>query len=267
MYAFDIIIPNNRFQEKHDKQYENWIHLAYSYVYQLDRTRQIAKQDHTVIVDGLTLRIPVVCPELDSLALKNHSSFCRKTREEIEENADVKIKIVQVGVDADNPNYKVPEKSSFFILRTGWESPLLCGDTHQPIPLYKLFEFDPKMDFDDIHFWALDYERLHGLWISGLYEDFAEAELQNHDSRINQQGRVLCRQIEKLTGIPTFLFLPNFRDWSEAEDHNWTCPITHKEWKIDGKTREDFIAFKCDESRLVSELSMNAVPRNDDHRG
>ena len=260
MHAFDIIIPNNRFQEKHDKQYEKWIHLAYSYVYQLDRTRQIIKRDHTVIIDDTTLRIPVVCPELDSLALKNHSSFCRKTREEIEENAGAKIVINPVGIDADNPDYKVPEHSSFYILRSGWESPLLCGDTHAPIPLYKLFEFNPQLDFDDIHFWALDYERLYGLWVSGLYEDFAEAELQNHDSAINQQGRILCRKIEKITGIPTYLFLPNFRDWSEAEDQNWKCPITQKEWRIDGKTSENFIAFKCDESRLVSELSLNATP-------
>lgn len=259
MHAFDIIIPNNRFKEKHDKQYEKWIHLAYSYIYQLDRTRQIAKRDHTVIVDNLTLRIPVICPELDSLALKNHSSFCRKTRAEIEQNAGAKIQMIPTGIDADNPDYQVPQKSSFYILRTGWESPLLCGDTHVPIPLYKLFEFNPKVDFDSIHFWALDYERLHGLWISGLYEDFVEAELQNYNSAINKQGRILCKKIEKLTGIPTYFFLPNFRDWTKSEEKRWKCPASQKEWFIEGQSTEDFIGFKCEESRLVSELSMNAV--------
>ena len=258
MYAFDIIITNKRFKQKHDKQYESWIHLAYSYIYQLDRTRQIIQREHTVIVDELELRIPVVCPELDSLALKNHNAYCLKTRKQIEENAGAQIKLVQTGIDADNPDYQIPKNSSFYILRTGWASPILCGDTHQPIPLYKLFEFNPKVDFDDLHFWALDYDRIHGLWVSGLYEDFAEAELQNHDSSINKQGRLLCRKIEKLTGIPTYLFLPNYRNWSEAEDLKRRCPITHNEWLLDNKTSENFIGFKCEESRLVSELSMNA---------
>ena len=36
------------------------------------------------------------------------------------------------------------------------------------------------------------------------------------------------------------------------------CPITGNDWYIKGATASDFIAFKCDESRLVSELSTNS---------
>ncbi|MEE9439692.1 MAG: DUF2310 family Zn-ribbon-containing protein [Saprospiraceae bacterium] len=115
-------------------------------------------------------------------------------------------------------------------------------------------------DYDNIIFWHQDYKRLHGLWLSsGSYESFAQEQLQDILSPINKRGREICSVIEKLTGVPTFYFLFNYRSVSVVEDKQWKCPITGNNWYINGKSSSNFIAFKCDESRLVSELSSNST--------
>ncbi len=260
MYGFEIIIENKNFKEKHDKQYEDWVHSAYDYVYHLERTGQILKTNGRVIVNQNTLSMAVVCPELDSMDKKNCSPYNIEIITQIEKNAGSKIKYHLKGRDADYQNYKLPEKSSFYLLRTGWASPLLCGDTHQPIPVYKIPATDHnELDYDNIYFWNQNYERLKGLWLSsGEYEEFAEQQLQDPFSSINKIGRELCALIEKLTGVPTYYFLHNYRACSKEKDKQRKCPITGNDWYIKGKTETDFIAFKCDESRLVSELSANS---------
>jgi predicted nucleic acid-binding Zn ribbon protein len=260
MHAFNITITNNRFKEKHDQQYEDWVHSTYNYIYFLERTGQIVKTKyHTIIVNDNTIQVTVFCPEMDSLSLKYCSKSNLKIIKQIELNIGTTIKTTFVGRDADNPNYVVPDNSSFYILRNGWESPLLCGDTHLPIPLYKLPCIDNKnIDYDNINYWNRDYESMYGLWLSsGGYEAFSQEQLQDPCSSINKQGRELCKQIEKITNIPSYYFLFNYRTWTAKEDKERKCPITGNDWFIEGKTEEDFIAFKCDESRLVSHLSTN----------
>ena len=260
MYAFDIIIANKKFTKKHDEQYENWVHQAYDYVFHLERTGQILKTNGRVIINENTIRLSVVCPERSSLNIENCSSYNLEVIQQIEENTGSKIAYQLIGVDADYQNYKVPTKSSFYILRSGWTSPLLCGDTHQPVPLYKFPKTDHNdNDYDNIFFWKQDYERLYGLWLSsGAYEGFAQDQLQDVSSPINQTGRELCALIEKLTGVATYYFLFNYRAYSIATDKLRKCPVTGKDWLIEGSKASDFIAFKCDESRLVSELSANS---------
>ncbi len=259
MYAFDIIIKNNRFKEKHDQQYENWVHWSFDYTYHLERTGQIQKRNHPVIVNDNIIRMPVITPEIDSMDSRYCSEYNLEVIEKIEQNSGSTIETVYLGRDANYPDYVVPHNSSFYILRYGWASPLLCGDTHKPVPLYKIPCTDHSgVDFDNVYFWHQDYERLYGLWLSGLYEGFAEEQLSDPWSAINKNGRALCEIIEKITGVPTYYFLFNYSACSEQEDKQRKCPLTGNNWYIEGKSSSDFMAFKCDESRLVSELSTNS---------
>ena len=261
MYAFKITLKNKNIQKKHDQQYEDWVHRMYDYVYFLERAGQIVKtKHHHIIVNKNTLQVTVLCPETDSLSLKYCSDYNLKLIEKIQQNAGAKLSAQFIGRDADNPNYKVPQNSSYFILRTGWESPLLCGDTHRPIPLYKIPCTDHKgVDYDNIFFWNQDYERLYGLWQgSSEYESYAQAQLQDPNSAINKRGREIAATIEKLTGIACYYFLFNYRSINQKADKQRKCPITGNDWYIKDKSSSDFIAFKCYESRLVSELTANS---------
>ncbi len=260
MYGFDIIIKNNLLKEKYGRQYEKWVNLSSDYVYQLERTGQVLKNNHQIIINDNTIRISVICPEKKSLSSKYNSVYNVENIRQLEQTIGGKIQHLPTGRDADNISYKVPESASFYILRYGWESPLMCGDTNKSIPLYKIPCTDHGgVDYDNIYFWNKNYERLNGLWLSsGAYEDFAQEQLQNVNSPINKTGRDLCSIIEKKTNIPTYYFLFNYRGWTEKEDFARKCPLTGNNWSIKDKTTTDFIAFKCDKSRLVSELSTNS---------
>ena len=145
--------------------------------------------------------------------------------------------------------------------------PLICGDTHTEIPLYKIPRTDHDGDdYDNLFFWNKNYDRLYGLWLSSKYEVFAEEQMQDAYSSISKAGRKLATLVEKLTGVPTYYFLLNYRSWSEEKDKERKCPITGNDWLIKGAKIHDYIAFKCDESRLVSELSANSSEEEDAYK-
>ena len=260
MYAYNIIIQNKNIQNIHDKQYEQWVHDSYTYLYFLQSTGQIVQDKNQVILQGDTIKMPVFTFEKEAFLDAYHDKHGLEHKKEIEENIGTKIEYELLGRDADNPNYFIPKNPSFLLLRFGWESAIMCGDTHKPIPLYHLF--DPQKEekiFDDIRYWYREYGRIFELWIgSGAYEDFAKKELEDHLSSINQEGIRLSQRVEKLTAKPCYYMLFNDRSWSQTKDRSRKCPICGKKWLLEGKTHDDFIAFKCDRCRLVSELSPNA---------
>ena len=252
MNAFDIVVKNK------NSAYKELANDCSAYVYFLERTGQVLKREHMIIEHENTVRIPVLSPEIEAFNAENSTDYALEIRKKIEKQSRTNIQYVQTGKDEDNfPNYQIPQHSSFYILYYGQSSPLLCGDTLKGIPLYKIpYTAHNNMDYDNINFWQNDYERLYGLWL-GIYEEFATKELQEVDSEINKIGRELCSIIEKKTGVPTYYFLFNYRSWSKEEDARRKCPLTGNNWKIKGATVDDLIAFKCEKSRLVSELSHN----------
>ena len=252
MYTFDIIFKNN------NPAYKEWASDCHLYVCFLERPGLVLQRDHLLIQNKKGIKIPVACPEKDSLALKNHCQYALNIIHKIEIGSGCQVEFVLTGKESESPRYGVPTNSSYYILRYGWSSPLLCGDTHHEIPLYKIPCTDHHAeDYDNVFFWNNTYQKIYSLWFDGLYEPFAEQELQDPRSKINAQGRALCQLIEALTDIPTYYFLFNNRDWTVEEDRLRKCPITGSDWLIKDSIYEDFISFKCDESRLVSELSAN----------
>lgn len=139
---------------------------------------------------------------------------------------------------------------------------MLCGDTGTAIPLYRIPYTYQGDCYDNVYFWWLQMKRLSGLWFGCYYDEFTEAQMSDVDSIINKKGRELCTLIESLTGVPTYYFLFNNRTWTTQEDLARKCPVTGRDWRIEGKTTGE-IAFKCDESRLVSELSFSCEDRPD----
>lgn len=158
----------------------------------------------------------------------------------------------------DMSPYVPVENPTFYILYFKDWSPLISGPDEEPVPLYKIPYTAHGNTYDDIYFWDNNYNRVYYLWIgSAVGERWALKQLQNHDSELNTQGRDCCEIIEKLTDIPTYYFLMNYRAWSHKQDRERKCPNCGGDWLIEGKTDRDFYAFKCDRCRLLSELSPN----------
>lgn len=253
MYAYNISIKNN------NPDYQNFEADCSAYVYFLGRTGQVHQREHMVVQKGNTVTIAVTAPEPSAFEDKNNTKYAQEVKNRIEKLGETKIQYLQTGIDADYLNYNIPKTSSYFILRPGMMSPLFCGDTFQKIPLYKIpYTSKSQEDYGNVNFWSRESEHLFGLWL-GTYEDYATVELQDVNSKINKQGIALSKIIEQLTGVPTYYFLFNYRNCTVKEDMNRKCPLTGQDWFIENSSYDSFIAFKCEESRLVSELSANCI--------
>jgi predicted nucleic acid-binding Zn ribbon protein len=256
MKVFDIIVDTSfSGYENTDVEHSLWAFLIF-----LHQTNQIINSDDYIFNrDKHSISVRVVCPEPNSLLLENTIAYVKDAKHKLETITQHPLRYQEVGAEPQYINYRVPENSSCYILRYGGFSPLLCGDTFKPIPLYRIpaTHHDNKC-YDNLCSWERNYKHLYGLWLSGsVCEAFAQKQLQDHHSKLSILGRELCQRIEDLTGKSTYYFLFNYRAWSKAQDLARKCPATGSKWLISGKTASDPIAFKCDTSRLVSELSAN----------
>ncbi len=253
MPVFDITLDLSRCGYE-DSEVE---HALWSWLVCLHSAGQITNDDYVFVWKDTTLRVTVVCPEREALFIKTPMKYARQQRARLEAITGGGITFEEAGMEPQEGAYEVPRRSSFYILRSGWFSPLICGDTFRPVPLYLIPPTDPDGDsYDNVRTWEYSYRRLYGLWLNGTVgEQFALRQMQDPRSTLSSIGRDLCHRIETLTGTPTYYFLMNDRHWSRKQDLSRKCPLTGKAWRIEGATTSDFIAFKCDASRLVSELS------------
>lgn len=256
MKVFDIVVDASQsgFAETELE------HLLWTYLSFLSGTRQIANQDWVFARKGGDVRVRVICPEPHSLFLENATKYVTDTRNRIEAFTGKPVRFEDAGEAAFMGDYAVSPSSPFYVLRYGNYSPLLCGRTLSPVPLYKIPPtWHDGACYDDVNSWERAWKNLYGLWIGGIAgEAFACDQLERHDSEIALAGRAVCRRIEEVTGVPTYYHLFNYRGWSVAEDRARRCPETGEEWLLPKAKPGDVIAFKCDASRLTSELSPNA---------
>jgi len=254
MFTYEIVIDFS--EQGYDEDIEQ---DAYGFLSNFYDSRQIISDCYQFIKSGNKLKIPVACPEIDSLDRKNCSEYATRYMDRLEDRLKRKMEFVQTGTEVQYEGYVVPVQSSYYILYHGKFSPLLCGDTFQPVPLYKIpYTYRDHKCYNDIRTWNWNYESLYGLWVSGTVgERFALNQMQVVRSSLSIEGRTICAKIERLTGVPTYYFLFNYRAWGSKRDFARRCPVTGKSWLIEGATFNHFIAFKSDEARLVSELSSN----------
>jgi predicted nucleic acid-binding Zn ribbon protein len=224
----------------------------------LHDTRQIVESNPVLVQCGSRILVQVTIPEADSLTRKT-TGYVQAVWQDIERLTGEKISIRDVGERVDSETSLAPQTSSFYVLIFRSYTPLLCGDSGAPIPLYRIPPTDDDgRAYDSIRFWENCYERLHGLWLgSGVGEAYALRQMQDHNSELSRQGRQLCARIEELTGTPTYYHLFNYRSWSRKADRARLCPETGMPWFVEGASESDLVAFKSDKARLVSELSTN----------
>ena len=236
-----------------DTEHAFWTYLSLLYDFRL-----ITHPAQFFVRHGTKVTVQVQSPERDCIGLSN-DFYVLKWKAELRSLTGKDVTIDFVGHSSTSELYQVPKKCSFLVLREGWFSPVLCGDTGAPVPIYVLpGTTDDSKSHDDIRMWSNAYDRLYGLWMgSDVAEGRALKQIQDYDSELSLMGRSVCKRIEEVTGIPTFYFLLNYRDWTTEMDVSRKCPVTGKEWLIDESLRKNGIDFKCDEARLVSELSTN----------
>ena len=73
-----------------------------------------------------------------------------------------------------------------------------CGECGLPVPNRQIGDVDAAS-------WAASYRSVYSLWLdSGLYEAWAERQLSNVQSELNEEGRRLARRAQMRLGVPVF---------------------------------------------------------------
>ena len=135
-------------------------------------------------------------------------------------------------------------------------SPLHSGENFSPIPLYKQLKNQPHLSQDLIK-WQENWQACDQLQMNGsALEKESLSEISEINSTLSKHGRYLAAEIEKESGIPTYYYLYRVGGHSLESEQQRCCPQCGSNWAL--KTPLfDVIYFKCDQCRLVSNVSWN----------
>lgn len=197
--------------------------------------------------------------EKNALHKRNNNKYVTDQIKKIESLTGSTFSFKTVGkADTSGNTSCTCNQSDFYILITNYtsiDSPITCGTCNKTIPLYKLpayydFGYMPVLS------WNTNYQSCDHLQMNcEVGEQWALNQMQETKSSLSKQGRLICKNIETLTGIPTFYYLHNYRKNKEA-DHKWTCPGCQQAWVLKEQLH-DMYDFKCDPCRIISVTSPN----------
>jgi predicted nucleic acid-binding Zn ribbon protein len=189
----------------------------------------------------------IALPKDDSLSKKNNNIYVNQFIEEIETAFDLDIELI--GESMDQGDSCECQKSSWYFLcaEGSFESPIYCGDCGLSIPLYKIPLMDDEKEHGTILGWQSANQAMNELWIAGLHDRFTYRQISSPDSQLAKEGRKICNEIERKTGVPTYYFL-HYDSWLKKPAPE-ACPECGGDWRIED---DEEMGFKCDDCRLVA---------------
>ena len=201
--------------------------------------------------------ITLCTQEIDSLSPSNHH---QEVREEF-----AKIKLVGVAL-ADYSSIPAIEgdsaclcvKSSAYVQHTNFlalESPLICLDCGQTVPLYRISKLFPNA-IQDLIYWQSNYKSCDQLQVScWALEKQAINEMSKWSSDLSKQGMGIAKRITKATGVPTYYYLYRGSAKSLKSELARKCPKCKRKWRL--KKKQQQYDFRCDKCLLISTLAWN----------
>ena len=218
----------------------------------------------------------VIVQEKSSFARKNENIYAKQRRSEMEKMCRAKFQVKTLGKDEPTKeNTRISggricrcKKPSSYILWTEYctvHSPLICGDCGGYVPHYRIPkppEYDDKgysdpgrQDCFYINMWENAYQWCDNLSFAGFGERWGTRQLQEHDSGLSKDGREVCREIEKMVGVPVYYYLYNYRRLTDEQDKERKCPECGNDWLLDEPWHG--LDFCCEKCRLVSNITYN----------
>ncbi len=191
----------------------------------LRKTGQVYENFQLVKADG-GYAVYVIMPGADALNIE----FCTEESVEVMRKlgAIFFLRVDSLGACATCEDSCACGAPTWYMLYTDIateESPLVCGDCGQPVPVYKLPAILDKEGQSIFLTWQEQFQALQKLDMFNYAPEFTAGELQNPASKLNKTGRGLCRALEKAKNLPVFYHLEQNKQNAGA-----TCPICGKEW-------------------------------------
>jgi predicted nucleic acid-binding Zn ribbon protein len=161
-----------------------------------------------VFSDGGFIYLTTVLPTKESLSDVYNNKYVKERFEKL-----IGFFEVEFFQEGENLEYRKScncGKPSWYFLyneENNGESPLVCGDCRKPVPLYKV----PCIFNEEGHRSVLSWQRaknaMDELWYHGLWDRFTYGETVLHKSKINREGRRVCKELEKGLGAPVYYFI------------------------------------------------------------
>jgi predicted nucleic acid-binding Zn ribbon protein len=217
----------------------------------------IGREFPTVMKDGYFVT-RVVCPQKDALQPIHNSDIVNHFQAKLADAGLLQPKLKLLGLDINSDSADECHKPTWQILYTTFVhncSALRCGDHFSPIPLYTLPPI-ANGDFKTLLKWQQDWQACDQLQMNGATKaEYAVLEeLTGISSDLTRRGRDICKRIENLSGTPTYYYLYRVGGKSVQSELTRTCPSCEQSWQLNEDVH-NIIRFKCDECRLVSNLS------------
>jgi predicted nucleic acid-binding Zn ribbon protein len=237
----------------HTVDRDELFHAIYELIGYYRHNGQIRGREFHPYLKSREIAVTSFTPAADALDRKYANKYVIDGTAKLEKLCDSKLKIEFLGAGEDDLICTC-QCIPFYVLLTGDLSPIYCGGCGNPRPLYLL----PKLH--DFGYWNLigwenNYRACDILDLNcAVGERWAIGQKCRHDSALATQGREICQQIAKLTDIPTYYYLPNYRKISRSQDRRRSCPSCGSKWLL-AIQEEPYSDFKCSQCYLVSSLS------------
>lgn len=218
---------------------------------------QIIGRELPIAMNGGNFIARVVCPEASSLHPDFHSPQVKQAFDQLSECGLLRPKVKVIGEDMNSDPSDECEKPGWQILYTSHLhtcSPIRCGEHFQPVPLYRL----PSLENGDqkpLIKWQEDWCACDQLQMNAsVAEQPTLLEISSSKSILFRRGWDLCRRMEAVSEIPTYLYIYRVGGEGKESEQARVCPVCGGDWALDEALHEIF-DFKCDECHLVSNLS------------
>jgi len=261
MYVHELSIDLAASKIDRESLYDKatWLYSA------LYKNGQVQEYDNAIYFNGKQLVMVLTSIEKHSLSKKHGNVYVRKNRDSIEKICGSKIKTKLLG---RQPPYdrehlcRCVKPKSFYLQcsELNFGSPLSCGDCGKNVPIYRIPRSSDNFaekEYASLCSWDRSYKACYRLEsLCGFGERWATRQMQEHDSGLSKEGRAVCKDISKHTGVPVYYFLFNYRALTIEQDQSRKCPGCGREWHLDEPWHR--FNFKCDDCLLISEWTTNS---------
>jgi predicted nucleic acid-binding Zn ribbon protein len=218
---------------------------------------QILSTDWPIVFGESCCRAVVPCSETTSLSPRHANQWVRKSLAELRSHGLLKPKVKLLGPGLESAIPDSCKRPKWYFLTTHFlsiESPLRCGEHNCPVPLYRIPPTHEAGHYG-ILCWQWNWKACDQLQMAcGFGERWATKQISNPNSLLSINGRELCSQIERLSGVPTYYYLYRGVGRSETAERQRPCPLCGRKWALP-ETLHGIIDFKCERCRLVSNIA------------